>query len=162
MLDAIGDGIELLALSRRYQSVFVSEGLAGVRRVRDAVEKKRLRLNASYLRGQKLIQESRRGAQLLLTLTDEGRRQLLRAELLRAPKRRDNLFTIVIFDIPESERTSREFFRRFIREIGFQKIQQSVWATDRDVGRALIQFVRIHKLAAWINILEGKSLMTDK
>jgi len=155
LLDAIGDGIELLTLTRRYQKIFMFEGLEGVRRIRDAKERQRLRERLTYLKRQKLIKESRRGERIIFELTDDGKRRLLRAQLRNAPMRTDGLLTIVIFDIPESERVARELFRRFLKEVGFKRIQHSVWATNQDVRKPFAEFIQEHRAAAWVNIIEG-------
>ena len=159
LLDAIGESIELMTLSQHYQRAFVHDGFEGVRRARDAALRRDLRLRLAYLKKKKWIQESRRGERLIYALTDEGRRRLLRSAILKAPPRKDGLITVVIFDIPESEKTVRVFFRRFLKEVGFRKIQQSVWGIDKNFGNALAEFVRIHKLSPWINIIEGRLLL---
>lgn len=38
------------------------------------------------------------------------------------------------FDIPEEMRSQRNRFRRIIKEMGFVKIQQSLWVTNKEVG----------------------------
>lgn len=43
-------------------------------------------------------------------------------------KESDNTLKIVIFDIPEKYRGKRDWLRRGLIELGFRKLQQSVWA----------------------------------
>lgn len=37
------------------------------------------------------------------------------------------------FDIPETEKTSRNMFRKAIKELGYIRIQQSLWVINKDV-----------------------------
>ena len=161
LLEAIAEGAELFTLSYRYQKAFMFDGLEGVKRVRDAVERKQLRRELAYLKRKKLIEEHRRGERVLYCLTDEGKRRLLCVRVRQAPLRADGSLTIVIFDIPESERAARDAFRWFLRENGFRRLQQSVWATNRSVTQPLLEFIRSHKLATWINLIEGRVLLGD-
>ena len=46
-------------------------------------------------------------------------------------------YLMVFFDIPEKERQKRDDLRFILRELGFQPIQKSVWATEYQVEKQL-------------------------
>jgi DNA-binding transcriptional regulator PaaX len=39
----------------------------------------------------------------------------------------DGLWRVITFDIPESNRSTRDALRKIVRELGFQQLQRSVW-----------------------------------
>jgi len=66
-----------------------------------------------------------------LELTDRGRKRLLVYRFddlaVSKPRRWDGMWRIVVFDIPEKEKLSREIFRNKLKEIGFLQFQKSIW-----------------------------------
>lgn len=70
-----------------------------------------------------------------LRLTIRGEIELRTTELKEAtatPKRWDGRWRILIFDIPEHRRGTRDQIRRALVSIGFVQLQQSVWAYPYD------------------------------
>ena len=71
----------------------------------------------------------------MLSLTAKGTARYTRlvlAEAARKPRRWDRHWRIVIFDIPEKYRHSRDLLRREFIGIGFFKLQESVWVYPYD------------------------------
>jgi len=64
-------------------------------------------------------------------LTDKGQKELLRYQLqdkkIVKPKRWDKKWRVVIFDIEERARNLREGLRNELNNLGFVKVQGSVW-----------------------------------
>jgi len=50
----------------------------------------------------------------------------------RKPKRWDGRWRMLIFDIPETRRSTRDKIRRSLISVGFQRLQDSVWAYPYD------------------------------
>jgi len=111
-----------------------------------------------YLKQQKLIEAKKIGERLLVRLTDKGYSQLLKDQLRTYKKKSLDGVYFVVFDIPESQRKTRNLFRLFLKECGFKKLQQSIWFTDKEVGQALVHFVLLNKLQSWVHIMRGKVL----
>lgn len=65
-----------------------------------------------------------------LTLTAKGALALedLSFRQLKQYKKWDKKWRVVIFDIPESKRPARDQIRRLVKDLGFLKLQISVWA----------------------------------
>ncbi len=45
----------------------------------------------------------------------------------------DKKWRIVIFDIPEDKKNDRDYFRYKLKELGFKKLQKSVWVCPFDI-----------------------------
>ncbi|HEY4499287.1 MAG TPA: hypothetical protein VJH94_04485 [Candidatus Paceibacterota bacterium] len=93
-----------------------------------------------------------------LQLTQKGEARLRELELseyrLKKPKRWDGKWRMLIFDIPEYRKTLREKVRRTLINIGFIRLQDSVWVypypcddliallkTDFRVGRDILYII---------------------
>jgi hypothetical protein len=62
---------------------------------------------------------------------------------------------LVIFDFPEAAKESRQTFRRFLRRIGFEFIQLSVWSSKKNIFFEIREAVGILKLGRWVKIYRG-------
>jgi DNA-binding transcriptional regulator PaaX len=64
-------------------------------------------------------------------LTDKGEALLDRYEMksvkIKQPRSWDGKYRMVIFDIKEGKRSTRDELRRWLEELGFLKLQNSVW-----------------------------------
>jgi DNA-binding transcriptional regulator PaaX len=71
-----------------------------------------------------------------MRITDKGKAELARIQTLerplKAPKRWDARWRIVIFDVPERKRTTRNRIRELVRKLGFMRLQDSVWVYPYD------------------------------
>lgn len=69
---------------------------------------------------------------IVLEITEKGKRRLLEYDfekLERKSKRRDGKWRLVIFDIPEGKKKSRDAFRKKLIQIGCIRLQDSVFAS---------------------------------
>lgn len=125
----------------------------------------RRQLNRSLrdLEKQRLVRKKRSRGKIIYEVTDLGRARILKWNYKRKKKkeRRDGSSTIVIFDIPETKKKSRDFLRRFLKENDFTQLQKSVF-----IGRfylldefyTLLKEVRIED---HVSVLEGRVLYRD-
>ena len=71
-----------------------------------------------------------------LRLTPEGQTFLTRLQLKHAgvikPRRWDGRWRMLIFDVPEYRKSQRELIRRTLIQIGFVRVQDSVWLYPYD------------------------------
>jgi DNA-binding transcriptional regulator PaaX len=156
VLVAIADGIDLLNMSRSHQSILIREGWSGLKRLRLGEEQRAIALRIAYLKRKKLIQEKKFGERVSYAATDMGRIKLIREFCKYASNHPVGTHTIVIYDIPESQRRARSLFRRFLKTNNFVLCQRSVWISDRDVAKPLSDFIKVHKLSPWIQIFVAK------
>jgi len=81
--------------------------------------------------------EVKRNARGLLEITDAGSRTLAltraRTEAPARTKRRwDKQYRLVMFDIPQRRRSTRDRLRLLMRDFGFLRLQDSVWVSPYD------------------------------
>lgn len=66
-----------------------------------------------------------------LVLTNTGRKRFATTKFdqntIKAPKRWDRRWRVVIFDIPNKYKVAREVLRDALRRMGFRQLQESVW-----------------------------------
>ncbi|HEY4501671.1 MAG TPA: CRISPR-associated endonuclease Cas2 [Candidatus Paceibacterota bacterium] len=71
-----------------------------------------------------------------LRLTPKGKAQLRRLRLLdyklKKPKRWDKKWRVLIFDIPERRKVTRNRVRAVLSRLGFERLQDSVWVYPYD------------------------------
>jgi|SRR3989344_1587433 len=85
----------------------------------------------SKLRKQKLISVEKVNDAHIISLTDQGKRIFLRFNYenlkIKPKKIWDRNFRMVIFDIPETKRNSRDSLRDKMKELGLVRFNDSVW-----------------------------------
>ncbi|MDP3244462.1 MAG: CRISPR-associated endonuclease Cas2 [bacterium] len=115
-----------------------------------------------YLKKRKFIEMQKIGKTLKIRLTEKGWGKALRDKIKNNKnKHKDKFCYFVIFDVPEKEREARNTLRNFLKECNFIKIQQSVWMTDKEVLKPLIQLLQHKKLEQWIRIVSGKLIASS-
>ena len=123
------------------------------------MERRRLlredRTRLRELNRRKWIETKIIGNRVLARLTEKGWQQALRHKIRKETNLCKNGVCIVIFDIPEKERFVRNVLRAFLKEWGFQKLQHSVWMTDRDVVKPMMLLLQRRGLDKWIRIIQG-------
>lgn len=102
-------------------------GLIPSKRQHDTIRQARARLVAQGLLTYKggLLSVTAKGEKVL----DELDR---RAYALPKPKRWDGKWRVLIFDVPEHRKNTREKIRRTLMQIGFVRLQDSVWLYPYD------------------------------
>jgi len=90
-------------------------------------------------------------------LTEKGR---ARVQLFQPSTLPSGARLLVIFDIPESERHKRDHLRTLLRELAFEKIQQSVWATKYDHRDYLAAEIKEYGLLHCVEIFEAVRIET--
>jgi len=107
--------------------------------------RKKLSDTFSNLKKQGLIKIEKRGKQIYIKLTKEGKKKAGRFQIdsleIKKPKRWDGKWRLVIFDISELKKIYRETFRGKLKELKFYPLQKSVWIHPFDC-RAEIELLR--------------------
>lgn len=92
----------------------------------------------------------------ILVLTEQGGRRAVfafietelaihkGAESLEESKKWDGGWRIVFFDIPEKNRTYRDYLRKILKLIGFHELQKSIWVYPHPVPSFLKNLI-LHK-----------------
>lgn len=98
------------------------------------------------LKRQGLIDIQEKSHQVYISLTDEGKKkagwlQIDNLKIVR-PKKWDKKWRLVMFDISQMKRLSREAFRGKLKELGFGLFQKSIWIYPFDC-RSEIELLQI-------------------
>lgn len=84
-----------------------------------------------YLLDKGYIKKKYRGKQLYISLTDEGRKKARQFSIdtltIARVKRWDKKWRMVLFDVEEKRKLTREALRGKLKELGFYQLQKSVW-----------------------------------
>jgi hypothetical protein len=97
------------------------------------IYKKRYYIKSSLVRLKErgLIEFQKRNNKSFVCLTEKGQKKLLKYQLrekvIRKPRKWDKKWRVVIFDIKEQARNLREGLRQELSNLGFVKLQNSVW-----------------------------------
>ena len=86
-------------------------------------------------------------------ITDLAKINLLK-EMIKKRKS-DGKLRIVIFDIPETLKRNRNFFRRHLVELGFKMRQQSVWVSTLPCEDLIRLVARYHGLGKYVELIVG-------
>lgn len=138
----------------------VRDGIENVSRERQ--RRKRFIDMLYSLKKDGLVKEISRNSGLYLRLTVKGELRLRTLKertkiMLPEPtyeKSRHNKFTIVTFDIPESERRKRDWLRSVLKNLGFRFIQKSVFMGKIKIPKDFLNDVDRLGLTSFVEIFE--------
>lgn len=101
-----------------------------------------VRKRVTQLAHQGMLVFVERNGRRYVRLTEKGRRLFLRYQLgesrIARPKRWDGKWRAVIFDIKEDRRGLRNELRRELTNLGFLRLQQSVWVHPYECEEIII------------------------
>jgi len=92
----------------------------------------------------------------LLEVTDKGKGEFIEFNIdtIKIKSRKwDGKWRVVIFDIPELKKIAREVLRNKLREIGFVKIQKSVWACPYECQNEVSFIASVYCVEKYVNYL---------
>lgn len=89
-----------------------------------------------------------------IMLTKEGIDKALKASFIieGKEKRKDGKWTMLIFDVPEKYRKSRNLLRSILHNLGYKLFQQSVWITPYDVSEKTERLLQMYRLDVFVKI----------
>lgn len=101
-----------------------------------------------------------------LTLTEKGKTELRRHELrqftLAKPKRWDGKYRLIIFDIREWKRSTRDELRKWLENFGFCKLQNSVWVYPYECKEAIVLLKAHFRIGREVLYLVVESIENDR
>lgn len=99
-------------------------------------------------------------------ITDKGRKYLAKLEgnqyKLEKPKSWDKHYRVVIFDIKEKRKYTRERLREILTQIGFMQLQKSVWVYPYDCEEVITMIKTDFKIGKDILYMIVKEIEYDK
>ena len=120
-------GMVYVAASSPY---FVLNLMRKFRRLKN-YKKKKISDTFYNLRKQGCIKITKKNHQIYISLTEKGRKKAGWMQIdelkIKKPKKWDRKWRIVVFDIAQLKIIHRNAFRGKLKELGFKKLQKSVW-----------------------------------
>lgn len=83
--------------------------------------------------------------------TLKGKAKIL--SYLKKDKKWDGKWRIVVFDIPETKKKMRNYFRGKLFELGFRKLQESVWISPYNIADIVEELIEICHAKPYIHYL---------
>lgn len=119
-----------------------------------------------YLEYRKKLKIVKRGDSLFLRLTKRGKLEALLTRLARLDIKRekkwDGKWRLVIWDIPESSHQQRNKIRYFVKNLGFYKLQLSVFIRPYPLPSTAVAYLRESGLIKFIRFLRIDQLDDDE
>lgn len=115
-----------------------------------------------YLKKAGLIEERNKDNKKFFILTKKGKNKLTllknknneKLPKFSYEKEKGSKFTIVIFDIPETERRKRDWLRVVLRNLDFKMIQKSVWIGKVKIPKEFLDDLFKLKLIDFVEVFE--------
>lgn len=96
------------------------------------LNKKDLGRTIKRLEKQEMISIRDQNGKIIIEITEKGKRRILEYDFENIEiqkKVRDGKWRMIIFDIPEEKKSARDVFRRKLLQLGFIRLQDSVFAS---------------------------------
>ena len=114
-------------------------------------------LAADKLERRGLVEKTLTPDGIIIKITDKGKKQILKYDLLKLspPKDKwDGQWRLVFFDIAEIDHKKRDNFRKYLRNLGMELMQESVFVSPYDI------FDQVAYLREVLDIPHGVKLAT--
>lgn len=127
------------------------------------ISKSQFDRSVRYMQDRGFIDVVNKNGQRFINLTKAGQ---LEALLSKATRRNegvkwDGKWRIVMFDIPESSKNKRHFFRALLKTNGFYKLQASVYINPYPLNREALEYLSKTGLINYIRIVRIDEMDND-
>lgn len=161
-------GILLIAATSPYFAFALWKQILGQKNPAEKEREQRKRFSQSLHRLKQsrliLISEKEDG-KFLVELTEKGARKVKEMQLddLAIPKQKswDEIWRIVIFDIPNKKRKARDALREKLKKMNFYQLQESVWVSPYPCNQQIEFLVELFKIYPYVNMLEAQKVKND-
>lgn len=127
---------------------------------RQTVKRTSLRARLTRLIHRRAVESKKINGKILVRLSDDGWRAARVKKIQGITASCRNGYCIVTFDIPEKNRHSRNAFRSFLKQSGFEQLQRSVWVHRKDVTTIVAALIDELRIDQWVTVAEGKLVAT--
>ena len=101
-----------------------------------------------------------------IILTKDGEKIALKFRLddikIKKPKKWDKQWRIVIFDIPNKFKKAREAIRKKLKELGFIKLQESVFVFPYECENEINFIVEVFQIRPFIRFIRANSISNEE
>lgn len=121
----------------------------------DRVKPERIRHELWRLQARGLVAKAGRRKHSSYALTPAGHTALRRIAMrIARPDSRDGNWHVVIFDVPERLHKARDALRYELGQLGFRKLQESVWVSQYPVSKEFYEFMEAANLLPYAILLK--------
>lgn len=103
------------------------------------------------LKKQGFLQEVEEAGNKKIKVTLKGKIKIFK--YLRKSRKWDGKWRIVVFDIPEIKKKMRDFFREKLHELGYRKLQESVWISPYNIADKTEELIELCAAKPYIHYL---------
>lgn len=131
------------------------------------INKKRLRRIVREFYNDRLVdfKEDKNGF-VKVVITKEGEKKVLRFKIdemeIKKPAKWDGEWRIVIFDIPDRFKKAREALRKKLKDLGFVKLQESVFIFPYECEDEINFVVEVFLIRPFVRFLRVKSFTNEE
>lgn len=123
----------------------------------ERISRKEVKRAVRNLAKKKIISLKEVDDDLLVTFREKGKKLLLKYKIdelrIKKPKRWDGRWRIVIFDIPEKRKLARNVLREKLKELGFYRLQRSVFVHPYDCEREIELIKRVYEIGPFVRFI---------
>lgn len=116
-----------------------------------------------YMKSQRLVSGNYQHG---LQITDKGRRRLAKLEFsnlkIAKPEKWDKKWRLVIYDIPENKKLSRDYLTSKLRRLDFYQLQRSAWIHPFPCREVIEKAASAYKVDQYITYIETSSIDNQK
>lgn len=113
-----------------------------------------------------LIKFEKHNKKIFARLTEKGEQELLKYQLketaIKKPRKWDKKWRVVIFDIKEKKRLIRDELRRELINLGFIKLQNSIWVHPYECEEVIILLKSYFHFGKDVLYMTVESIENDK
>lgn len=77
-------------------------------------------------------------------------------------REKDGKWKLIIFDIPESRRSVRDYLRTKLKQLGFKKWQNSIWVTPYKLPHDVVEELKELSERYFVRLITVESINNDK
>lgn len=118
------------------------------------------------LKDRGFVKFEKKDEKTFLRLTDKGQKELLKYQLrdkiIKKPKKWDKKWRVVIFDIKEQTRNLRQGLRQELNNLGFIKLQNSVWVYPYECEDVIAMIKTYFKIGRDVLYMTVDQIENDK
>jgi len=128
------------------------------------ISKRQFGRGIRHMQERGLLQVISKNDQRFIKLTQKGQLEALLSKALKKsePEKWDGKWRLVVFDIPESSKNKRHFFRALLKTNGFYKLQASVYINPYSLNREALRYLEVTGLINYIRILRVDDMDNDR
>ena len=116
-----------------------------------------------YLNRKRLVSVAEKDGQQILTVSEDGRKRVLRFNLdrimIRQPRRWDGYWRLVVFDIPEKKRQGRDALRSKLKELGFCQLQKSCFIHPFECQSEIDFVSELYEVSRHVHYIVAKKIL---